>query len=186
MFVQACMLSRSRRVSLWIITCQAPLFMRFSRQEYWTGLPCPSPGDLLDPGIEPASPVSSASQVDSLPLSHHGSPPRDVWASLISQSLINWSSCLHFPLGQITSRSLYLFGSSVSSFKIRILDSISLKFLPIPALYNFAYSTNKMKHGSSFLKINKLKMGFQECWMTQAKLRVYYCYYIYIKTSPWH
>ena len=34
---------------------QAPLSMGFSRQEYWSGLPCPSPGDLPDPGIEPAS-----------------------------------------------------------------------------------------------------------------------------------
>ena len=37
--------------------CQAPLSMGFSRQEYWSGLPFPSPGDLPDPGIEPASPV---------------------------------------------------------------------------------------------------------------------------------
>ena len=41
---------------------QALLPMRFSRQEYWRGLPFPSPGDLSDPGIEP---TSSASQVDS-------------------------------------------------------------------------------------------------------------------------
>ena len=34
---------------------QAPLFMGFSRQEYWSGLLCPSPGDLLNPGIEPTS-----------------------------------------------------------------------------------------------------------------------------------
>ena len=45
----------------------APLTMGFSRQEYWTGLPCPSPGDLPDPGIEPVSP---ALQVNSLPLSY--------------------------------------------------------------------------------------------------------------------
>ena len=38
-----------------------------SRQEYWSGWPCPTPGDLPDPGIEPVSP---ALQVDSLPLSH--------------------------------------------------------------------------------------------------------------------
>ena len=37
---------------------QAPLSMGFSRQGYWSGLPFPSPGDLHDPGIEPASPVS--------------------------------------------------------------------------------------------------------------------------------
>ena len=35
------------------IACQAPLSMRFSRQEYWSGLPCPPPGDLLNRGIEP-------------------------------------------------------------------------------------------------------------------------------------
>ena len=36
----------------WTIACQAPLSMEFSRQEYWSGLPLPSPGDLPDPGIE--------------------------------------------------------------------------------------------------------------------------------------
>ena len=39
-------------VTLWTVACQAPLSMGFSRQEYWSGLPCPSPGDLPDPGIE--------------------------------------------------------------------------------------------------------------------------------------
>ena len=45
--------------------------MGFSRQEYWSGLPCPPPGDLPDPGIKSASPELLA---DSLPLSHQGSP----------------------------------------------------------------------------------------------------------------
>jgi len=43
---------------------QVPLSMRFSKQEYWSGLPFPSPGDLSDPRINPASP---ALQADSLP-----------------------------------------------------------------------------------------------------------------------
>ena len=47
-----------------------PLSMGFSRQVYWSGLPCPPPGDLPYPGIDPMSP---ALQVDSLPLSHWGS-----------------------------------------------------------------------------------------------------------------
>ena len=51
----------------------APLCMGFSRQEYWSGLPFPSPGDLPDPGIEFESPVSPALQAGSLPLSHWGS-----------------------------------------------------------------------------------------------------------------
>ena len=46
------------------ITCQAPLCMGFSRQEYWSELSVPSPGDLPNPGIEPGSP---ALQADSLP-----------------------------------------------------------------------------------------------------------------------
>ena len=43
-------------------------------QEHWSGLPFPTPGDLPDPEIEPASPVAPVLQADSLPLSHPGSP----------------------------------------------------------------------------------------------------------------
>ena len=42
----------------WTVTHQAPLSMGFSRQEHWSGLPCPPPGDLPDPGIEPTSLMS--------------------------------------------------------------------------------------------------------------------------------
>ena len=42
-------------VTPWTVACQAPLSMGFPRQEYWSGLPCPSPGDLSNPGIEPTS-----------------------------------------------------------------------------------------------------------------------------------
>ena len=55
---------------LWTVDWQAPLSMGFSRQEDWSGLPCPPPGDLSQPGIEPSSPVSSAFQADPLLLSH--------------------------------------------------------------------------------------------------------------------
>ena len=44
----------------WTVAHQALLFMEFSRQEYWSGLPFPSPGDLSDPGIEPGSPTLQA------------------------------------------------------------------------------------------------------------------------------
>ena len=60
-------------VTLWTVTCQTPLSMRFFRQEYWNGLPFPPPGDLPDLGIEPTSPASPASQI-LYPLSHWGSP----------------------------------------------------------------------------------------------------------------
>ena len=57
----------------WIVALQAPLSMGFSRQEYWSGLPCPPPGDLLDPRIKPVSPASPALQADSLPTEPLGS-----------------------------------------------------------------------------------------------------------------
>ena len=57
-------------VTPWNVALQAPRSMEFPTQEYWSGLPFPSPGDLPNPGIEPTSP---ALKVDSLPVSHHGS-----------------------------------------------------------------------------------------------------------------
>ena len=55
----------------WTVACQAPLPMAFSRQEYWSGLPFPSPEDLPDPGIKPGSP---AFQADSLPSEPQAKP----------------------------------------------------------------------------------------------------------------
>ena len=64
-------------------SCKARLFCPwgFSRQEYWSGLPFPSQGDLPNPGIEPMSPEL---QADSLLLSHRESPPRSLGPSFLS------------------------------------------------------------------------------------------------------
>ena len=54
-----CVISRfSLNATTWTVACQAPLSLGFSRQEYWSGLSCPPPGGLPDPGIEPASLMS--------------------------------------------------------------------------------------------------------------------------------
>ena len=47
-------------VTSWTVDCQPPLTMGFPRQEYWSGLPFPSPGDLPNPGIKPVSTVLQA------------------------------------------------------------------------------------------------------------------------------
>ena len=57
----------------WTVAHQVSLFMGFFRQECWSGLPFPSPGDLPDPGIEPKSP---AFQADALPSEPSGKPSR--------------------------------------------------------------------------------------------------------------
>ena len=63
-YLPACVLGRFGHVrllvTLWSVACQDPPSFRFSRQEYWSGLPCPPPGDLPDPGIEPTSLMSPA------------------------------------------------------------------------------------------------------------------------------
>ena len=66
----------------WTVAHQAPLSMEFSRRGYcWSGLPFPPPGDLPNPGIKPASPVSPALQADSL-LSE---PPGEPYKAIILQ-----------------------------------------------------------------------------------------------------
>ena len=54
-------------VTQWTVAYQAPPSMGFSRQEYWSGLPFPSPGDLSNPGIEPGSPAFQAAALTSEP-----------------------------------------------------------------------------------------------------------------------
>ena len=77
-------------VTPWTVAWQVPLSKRFSRQEYWRGLPFPSPGDFHDPGIEPGSPTL---QADSLLSEAPGKPlkaaywPPTLWDSLLSQLL---------------------------------------------------------------------------------------------------
>ena len=74
-WLHACMLSRFNCVqllaNLWTAARQVPLSLGFSRQEYWSELPCPFPGDLPNPGIKPAS---LHWQVGSLPLTPPGKP----------------------------------------------------------------------------------------------------------------
>ena len=70
--MHACMLSCLIHVQLFVtpgtVAHQAPLSIGFSRQEYWSGLPFPFPGDFPDPGFEPASLTSPALAAEFLPL----------------------------------------------------------------------------------------------------------------------
>ena len=60
--------------TLWTVARQVPLSMEFSRQEYWSGLPFPTPGDRPNPGIEPTSPASPALKDRLLPTKPPGYP----------------------------------------------------------------------------------------------------------------
>ena len=81
---RCCLVAKSCLTLLtwWTVTHQASLSMGFPRQEYWSGLPFPSPGESSQPGIKSTSPVSPGLQVNSLLLSHLGSP--SYWLILIN------------------------------------------------------------------------------------------------------
>ena len=106
-------------VTPWTVAHQAPLSMKFSRQEYWCGLPFPSPGDLPNPGIAPTS-------LASLALAGRFFTPTAMWEAhfyflyvslicpislLLFPSLISYTSCFSLFQGKVTS-SLALLGFS--------------------------------------------------------------------------
>ena len=73
-------------VTLWTVAHQVPLSLGLSRKEYWNGLPCPPPEDLLDSGVEPVFLVSPAlADGGSLPLVPPGKPLEGIMLSEISQ-----------------------------------------------------------------------------------------------------
>ena len=88
---------------------KAALSMGFSRQESWSGLPFPPPGDFPHPGIEPASPCLLHWQVDSLPLSRLGGP-LGVWASVTAACRL-WN----LPQSGVESMSLASAGGFLST-----------------------------------------------------------------------
>ena len=106
----------SDSVTLWTVACQPPLSMGFFRQEYWSGLPFPSPGDLPDPGIEPRSPTL---QVDVLPSEPPGKPVYTIDPSFPKG---NWSPDHGFGLIHTTCSSTGLVREA--KFPVRLKNFI--------------------------------------------------------------
>ena len=114
-------------VTPWAVACQAPLSMRFSRQEYWSGLPLPPPGALPDPAMEPRS---SAVQVDSFPSEPPGRPVLYVAVCMSLRFFVSLRyrrllpRCAHQAVLSVSISSLEI-GSSVLFF----LDSKNVHIL---------------------------------------------------------
>ena len=89
-------------VTPWTVASQAPLSMRLSRQEYWSGLPCPPPGHISDPGIEPKFLMSASLAGNSLPLAVPGKPIYlyiEIYVLAVSCGLWDLSSLARVKLG---------------------------------------------------------------------------------------
>ena len=96
--------------------------MGFSRQEYWNGLPFPPPGDLPDPGIEPASPVSPALQAHSLLIEPSGKPLLSIegffiCADNLLSSVAVFIYYLSYILWVICCFTLNFYGIAMASFR---------------------------------------------------------------------
>ena len=130
-------------VTSWTVTCQAPLSMGFSRQEYGSGLPFPSPGDLPDPGIEPGSPAwrqSPALQADSLPPKpsrQTSKPKRHVKMSTLPQQLGSvqlWVSSKHLLVGLGKATKRLSLGRKIKRIKVISFDFFSYFYLFLPQI----------------------------------------------------
>ena len=106
------------------VACQAPLSMGFPRQEYWSGLPFPSPGDLPDPGIEPESPALAGGVFATEP---PGEPPvfSNSWLNLSWHSFILLSLLSIFMISTLN----YILGRLFVSTSLS--SSLSFCFIPV-------------------------------------------------------
>ena len=120
--------------TLWTVTYQASPSMGFSRQEYWSGLPFPSPGDLPDPGIEPGSPALQANALTSEPPGkpncHQFCSFRQLPPPLTSLYLIipgNLPCVLHAKsLQRVMSDSLLPHGLGPARLHVRMLELVAM------------------------------------------------------------
>ena len=124
-------------VTPWTVAYQAPLSMEFSRQEYWSGLPFPSPGDLPNPGIEPGSPALQADTLPSEPPGNQffesGGQSIGVSAStsVLPMNIQDWS-----PLDSLVASPCCPRGSQESfpTPQFKSINSLVLRFLYSPTL----------------------------------------------------
>ena len=125
-------------VTPWIAAGRAPLSMEFSRQEYWSGLPCPPPGDLPNPGIEPRSLTMQGDSLRSEPLLKqiNKETKNGSWSLRLS---FGWRQSLQLPpLPSAPSLHLHLLYSLTSPMLILSLISFSLKLIPLSSPLDLA------------------------------------------------
>ena len=118
--------------TLWSVACQAPLSLGFSRQEYWSELSCPPPGDLPDPGFDLEHPASLALQESLLTAKPLGKPIKKKRFGLKKKQKTNnliWTS--HFRAGpHLEHVEYHYFQSMLGSFKkLRLQKPNSLNII---------------------------------------------------------
>ena len=131
--------------------------MGFPRQEYWSQLPFPSPGDLPDPGIEPTSPVL---QADTLPLSHKESPLSNniKWIFIIINRCmcfkkVNFTYEMRQNLKLCNDEILFFFGK-LQNLEFGFILLLLLLFVRLFGLFSFIFLLNHPRVFKGFLTSN--------------------------------
>ena len=150
----------------WTIACQAPLSMGFSRQEYWSGLPCPPSGDLPDPGIKPMSLVSPALAGGLFTLAPPGKPSELPYLLLILGKSREWPR-------ESTKRITFAFYTWVSAIKwCRKTEQINLWFIFTGCIHISRLGEDRSRVPKKFLAsiLGTLSFIFKGCEITLCLL----------------
>ena len=171
-------------VNLWTVARQAPLPMEFSRQEYWSGLPFPSPGDLPHLGIKPCS---SAFQADSLLSELPGKPSSVQFSySAVSDSATPWTIACQASLSITNSKSL-LKPMSIESVmpsnhlnlccplllpstfpRIRVFSNESVLHIRRPKYWSFSFG---ISHSNKYSGLISFRMDWFDLLAVQGTLK---------------
>ena len=149
------------------IACQAPLFMEFSRQDYWSGLPFPSPGVLSDPGMEPGSPALPADSFTTDP-----PPPGSPLYYIDSNPFFGHTPTLPWqgvkPRSPQWNREVLITGSPGNSLEslikktsVNYIRAIWVEFIQCLTLYKIAQGNNFSDTSEKLL------------WRCEAGARIY-------------
>ena len=162
-------------VTLWTVTGQAPLSMGFSRQEHWSGLPFPSPGDLPQPGIEPGTPALRAISLQSeapgkspgvvrvwwenLPLGEEDPhPDRGAWWATAHGVAKSWTRLKWLSTHRSTRENNVNFGitAALNFSSVQSLTRVRLFVTPWTTAHQASLSINQLWESTQLMSIESV------------------------------
>ena len=152
--VLSCLSRVSLLATLWTVSCQAPLSMRFSRQVDWSGLTCPPAEDLPDPGIKPTSLMSPAlaGQVLYLPLEPPGKPyktcPILIYQPATATVYIYQTCCMRSNSANSANSSMRRDSFSTSKISFSLFAISSFSFLCLA--FSMSFKRKQFHHVNYF------------------------------------
>ena len=146
----------------WTVACQAPLSMGFSRQEYWSGLPFPSPGNLPSQGIKPKSPALQAVITTELPGREH--------YSVVALFSITVKVCTAWLIVLVISLVLVITVNITTTSKNRATKNRDLCSISVRKAHKFIYSSLSNMLLFIYNYLPGIHKGHQQCQFYRSAL----------------